>query len=221
MIVKMLKTEFHCHTIYSKDSLVSPVRLIETCRRKGIGRVIITDHNTIAGAVEAKKIAPDLVVVGEEIMTTKGEILAAFVREEIPAMLSPEEVIGRLRDQGAFISISHPFDFTRRGHWQEDNLLEIFPQIDAIETFNARCLLPRMNQQAQVFARMHDIASTVGSDAHTLFELGRATLTLPKFNSGNELRAAIRQGVPQVRRTGIHARVATRYAVLYKYICRK
>ena len=63
----MLKTEFHCHTIYSKDSLVAPVRLIETCRRKGIGRVIITDHNTIVGAVEAKKIAPDLVVVGEEL----------------------------------------------------------------------------------------------------------------------------------------------------------
>ena len=217
----MLKTEFHCHTICSKDSLVSPARLIETCRRKRIDRVIITDHNTIKGALEAQKIAPDLVIVGEEIKTTKGEILAAFVTEEISTMLSPQETIRRLKGQGAFISISHPFDFTRSGHWQEDDLLEILPQIDAIETFNARCLLPRMTQQAQEFARMHDIASTVGSDAHTLFELGRATLTLPQFNSGSELRAVIRQGVPQMRRTGIHARVASRYAVLHKKICRK
>ena len=217
----MPKIEFHCHTIYSKDSLVSPLHLIETCRKKGIDRVIITDHNSIAGAVEAQKIAPDLVIIGEEIMTTKGEILAAFVSEEIPVGMSPQETIARLREQGAFISISHPFDFTRSGHWQEADLLEILPQIDAIETFNARCLLPRMNRQAQEFAGQHGIASTVGSDAHTLFELGRATLMLPQFKSGSELRAVIQQGIPQMRGTGIHARVASRYAVLHKKICKK
>ena len=216
-----LLIEFHCHTIYSKDSLVSPARLVETCHKKGINRVIITDHNPVAGALEAQKLAPDLIIVGEEIMTTKGEILAAFVAEEIPAMLSPQEAIFRLKEQGAFISISHPFDFTRSGHWQEADLLEILPYIDAIETFNSRCLLSRMNKQAQEFAQRHGIASTVGSDAHTLFELGRATLTLPTFKSGSELRTVIRQGLPQMRRTGIHARVASRYAVLHKKICKK
>ena len=216
-----LLIEFHCHTIYSKDSLVSPARLVETCHKKGINRVIITDHNTVAGALEAQKLAPDLIIVGEEIMTTKGEILAAFVAEEIPAMLSPQEAIFRLKEHGAFISISHPFDFTRSGHWQEADLLEILPYIDAIETFNSRCLLSRMNKQAQEFAQRHGIASTVGSDAHTLFELGRATLTLPTFKSGSELRTVIRQGLPQMRRTGIHARVASRYAVLHKKICKK
>ncbi len=218
---KTYRTEFHCHTIYSKDSLVSPARLVETCRQKGIDRVIVTDHNSIVGAVEAQRVAPELVIVGEEIMTTKGEILAAFVAEEIPAMLSPEETIRRLREQGAFISISHPFDFTRSGHWQEADLLEILPEIDAIETFNARCLSRKMNRLAQEFAHRHGIASTVGSDAHTLWELGRATLTLPTFKSGSELRAVIRHGVPQKRRTGIHARVASRYAVLHKKICKK
>ncbi len=217
----MYRTEFHCHTIYSKDSLVRPADLIKTCHRKGIDRVIVTDHNAIAGAVEAQKIAPDLVIVGEEIMTTKGEILAAFVEEEIPAGLSPQETIRRLKAQGAFISVSHPFDFTRSGHWQEADLLEILPEIDAIETFNARCLSLKMNRLAQEFAHRHGIASTVGSDAHTLFELGRATLTLPTFKSGSELRAVIRQGIPQMRSTGIHVRVASRYAVLHKKICKK
>ena len=215
-----LRTEFHAHTIHSKDSLATPARIIATCRKKGIDRLIITDHNTIKGAVEAQKLAPDLIIVGEEIMTTKGEILAAFVTEEIPAMLTPQETIARLKAQDAFISVSHPFDFTRSGHWLEADLLEILPQIDAIETFNARCLLPRMNAQAQEFAHRHGIASTVGSDAHALFELGRATLTLPQFNSARELRQVIRQGVPQTRKTGIHARVASRYAVLRKKIIR-
>ena len=213
-----LRTEFHCHTIYSKDSLVVPARLVKTCCKKGIDRVIISDHNSITGALEAQRIAPEMVIIGEEIMTTKGEILAAFVVEKIPAKLSPQETIARLKEQGAFISVSHPFDFTRGGHWLEADLLKILPYIDAIETFNSRCLLPSMNAKAQKFAAKHGITSTVGSDAHTLFELGRATLTLPKFNSASDLRAVIRQGMPQTRKTGIHARIASRYAVLHKKI---
>jgi len=214
----MIRTEFHCHTIYSKDSLVLPARLVETSFRKRIDRVVITDHNTIAGAVEAQKLAPELVIVGEEIMTTKGELLAAYITEEIPAGLSPQKTIRHLKEQGAFISVSHPFDSTRRGHWQESDLLEILPFIDAIETFNARCLLSGMNHQAQEFAARHGIASTVGSDAHTLFELGRATLTLPQFEGPEELRVVIHQGVPQTRRSGILVRAASRYAVLRKKI---
>ena len=213
--------EFHCHTIYSKDSLVRPADLIAACRKKGIDHVVITDHNTITGALEAQAIDPDLVIVGEEIMTTRGEILAAFVKEDIPAGLTPQETIRRLKEQDAFISISHPFDHTRSGHWLEADLLEILPHIDAIETFNARCLLTSMNIKATEFAARHGIPSTVGSDAHTLWELGRATLTLPNFNSASELRAVIRQGAPNLRSTGIHARLASRYAVLSKKIWKK
>lgn len=214
-------TEFHCHTIYSKDSLVQPKDLVAVCRQKGIERVVISDHNTIKGALEAQNIDPELVIIGEEIMTKQGEILAAFVQEEIPAGLTPQETIRLLRDQDAFISVSHPFDHTRSGHWQEADLLEILPLVDAIETFNARCLLPSMNRNAADFAARHGIPSTVGSDAHTLWELGRATLTLPNFNSASELRAVIRQGIPNVRSTGIHARLASRYAVLSKKLCKK
>ncbi len=216
----MLLTEFHCHTIHSKDSLVSPADLVVVCRKKGIDRVIISDHNTIAGALEAQAIDPELVIVGEEIMTSQGEILAAFVKEEIPAGLTPQETIKRLKEQDAFISVSHPFDHTRSGHWLEADLLEILPFVDAIETFNARCLLPSMNRKAAEFAQSNGIPSTVGSDAHTLWELGRATLTLPNFKSASELRAIICQGVPKTRSTGIHARLASRYAVLSKKIWR-
>ncbi len=214
-------TEFHCHTIHSKDSLVRPADLVVACRKKGIERVIISDHNTIQGALEARSIDPERVIIGEEIMTTQGEILAAFVQEEIPAGLTPQETIRRLKEQDAFISISHPFDFTRSGHWLEADLLEILPLVDAIETFNARCLLPRMNHQAAVFAQDNGIPSTVGSDAHTVWELGRATLTLPNFNSASDLRTVIRQGIPNIRSTGIHARLASRYAVLSKKLWKK
>ena len=80
----MLKMEFHCHTIASKDSLLHPADLVSAARDRGIDRVVVTDHNSIAGAVAAKALDPELVIVGEEIMTSQGEILAAYVTGEIP-----------------------------------------------------------------------------------------------------------------------------------------
>ncbi|HAV76536.1 MAG TPA: histidinol-phosphatase, partial [Anaerolineae bacterium] len=145
---EMIRVEFHCHTIISDDSLTLPLDLVEVCRRKGIDRVVVTDHNRIAGAQAAKKLDPELVIVGEEILTTRGEILAAYVTEEVPPYLSPRETIKRLRDQGAFISVSHPFDRMRKGGWMEDDLLEIISDVDAIEVYNSRCMNPKFNWDA-------------------------------------------------------------------------
>jgi hypothetical protein len=147
------KVELHSHTRYSRDSLVRPETFIDACSHRGIDRVVVTDHNTAQAGLHMARLAPDLVIPGEEIMTPQGEILAYFVRETIPPMLSPAETIRRLRDQGAFISVSHPFDRLRKGAWQIDDLLHIIDQVDAIEVFNARCLFPDDNVKAQEFAR--------------------------------------------------------------------
>lgn len=198
----MVRVEFHCHTIYSKDSLTRPEALVEACRRKGIDRVIVTDHNSIRGALVAREIDPQRVILGEEIMTTRGELLVAFVKEQIPAGLPPLEAISRLREQGAFISVSHPFDSRRRGAWDLPDLLEIVPYVDAIETFNARCMGDGPNEQAQQFAAVRNLAGTAGSDAHATLELGRATLLLPEFTDAAGLAQALRAAQPQVRRSG-------------------
>ena len=212
----MIKVEFHCHTLFSKDSLTSPQKLVDTCRRKGIDRVIVTDHNTIEGAQATQALDPERVIVGEEIMSTKGEILAAYVTEEIPPFLSPQETILRLRDQGAFISVSHPFDRLRNGAWDEDDLLEILPNLDAIEVFNSRCMDPRFNRLAREFAEEHNIPGTVGSDAHVAFELGKSLLLLEQFESPDEMRKVIRNGIPQVKWSPPWVHFTSRYAVLYK-----
>jgi hypothetical protein len=211
-----LRVEFHCHTIFSKDSLTQPERLVSAARQKGLGRVVVTDHNSIAGALRAHRIDPELVIVGEEIKTTRGEILAAFVTEEIPPGLTPQETIRRLREQGAFISVSHPFDLTRSGHWELPDLLEITPLVDAIEVFNARCVDPAFNALAQAFAREHGLPGTVGSDAHTALELGRATLTLENFTDADGLRRVIRQGQAQTRLSSPLIHLTSRFAVIVK-----
>lgn len=212
----MLKVEFHCHTNASKDSLTRPADLVQMARKKGLDRVIVTDHNSIAGARAAQALDPELIIVGEEIMTTRGEILAAFVKEEIPRGLTPEETIMRLKEQGAFISVSHPFDVMRSGGWAQQDLLEILPLVDAIEVYNSRCMLPRFNGLANIFAEKHNIPGTVGSDAHAAFELGRSYMELEDFSSADELRAVIRAGKTRTRWSPWWIHLVSRYASMRK-----
>jgi len=214
----MLRVEFHCHTIFSKDSLISPQTLVDICRRKGIDRVVVTDHNTIAGARAAQALDPGRVIVGEEIMTTRGEILASYVTEEIPSMLSPLKTIELLRAQGSFISVSHPFDEWRSGGWKEKDLLGIISLVDAIEVYNSRCMSPAFNRRAGEFARQHNLGGTVGSDAHAAFELGRSLNLLESFQGPDEMRQVIRRAAFQTRWSPPWVHLTSRYAVIRKKI---
>lgn len=194
----LIKAEFHCHSVYSHDSSNRIPQLLAAARDKGIARLAITDHNTIQGALLAKNLDPELVVVGEEILTEKGELLAYYVVEEIPGGLSPQVTIERLKSQGAFIAIPHVFDRRRHG-WQMEDLLEILPFVDALEVFNARCLAGRINQQAREFAEARNLPMTAGSDAHSLVELGLALVRLPAFNSPEELRLSLKSAIIEGR----------------------
>lgn len=208
----MLRVEFHCHTSASKDSLLPPQRLLDICRRRQIDRVVITDHNTILGGLQAQQLDPDRVIVGEEVMTQEGELLAAYVSEQVPAGMPAREAIALLRQQGAFISVSHPFDIMRSGHWKLADLEKILPLVDALETFNARCWFASFNRQAQVFAHQHGILGTAGSDAHAGFEVGRATMLLPHFDDPVSLKAALHQAEIHGRLSLPLVHFASRYA---------
>jgi predicted metal-dependent phosphoesterase TrpH len=215
-----LRVEFHCHTEYSKDSLVTVRQLLATCREREIDRVVVTDHNTIAGALAAQAIDPERVIVGEEVLTQQGELLAAYVTEEIPKGLPAVEAIARLREQGAFISISHPFDVTRSGHWRLADLVEVAPLVDAVEVFNARCLLPGFNQRAEIFAEEYGLLGTAGSDAHTRPEIGLAALLLAPFSDAESLKHALASAHWETGHSGLRARFGSRYAVFKKSFAR-
>ncbi len=187
----MFKVDFHCHTYHSPDSLTPIDKLIAAARRHGMDRIVVTDHNCLAGALEAHAAAPELVIVGEEVQTTEGEFLAAYVTREVPKGLEPMEALKRLRDQGAFISVSHPFDPQRSG-WPLERLIQLAPLVDALEVFNARVLSPEYNAQALEFAQKYNLPHTAGSDGHHPSEIGRAHSILPEFHDAASLREAIK-----------------------------
>ena len=187
---KWLRVEFHCHTAISRDSSNRLPHILQVARQRGLDRLAITDHNTIGNALRAKEMDPELVIVGEEIKTSCGELLAYFVTLGVPENVPPMAAIDLLKQQNAFICVAHPFDYRRSG-WSMDELQKILPYLDAIEVFNSRCFNPSANQAALNFAEKNKLAKMVGSDAHSQVELGLATLKLPPFDSANDLRQVI------------------------------
>lgn len=211
-----ISIELHAHTFASEDCLMQPRDIVRVCRERGVQRLAVTDHNTIRGALAVQAMAPELVIVGEEVMTTQGELLAYFVKDEVPAGLSPVEAVSRLRAQGAIISVSHPFDRLRQGAWREADLLAVTPLVDAIEVFNARCVCPQDNDRALAFAQAHGKPGTVGSDAHSLRELGRARLQAERADTPADLLLAFRQGKWTTRLSSPAIHLTSRFAKLWK-----
>jgi predicted metal-dependent phosphoesterase TrpH len=194
-----MKADLHVHTCYSRDSTTDLVEVIEAARRRGIDRVAITDHNRIEGALRLRDLAPDLAIVGEEILTTEGELLGFFLEEEIPYGLSPEETIARIRDQQGVVGISHPLDHIRREAAGEGVLVRIQDQLDCVEVFNARCLLSTHNQRAAAWASKHRLPGTAGSDAHHVTEIGRAYVEMPHTSDRDDFLEKLLQGQIQGR----------------------
>ncbi|HEX9926891.1 MAG TPA: PHP domain-containing protein [Anaerolineae bacterium] len=191
-----LKVDLHLHTCASVDGALHPAEVIKIAKRRGLDRICITDHNTIDGALAAQRIDPEFVIVGEEILTDLGtEILAFFVQEWVPPRLPPQEVVDRLVDQGAVISISHPFDPHRNQPWAEAWLEAILPGLDAVESFNARTIRAEDNERAGAFAKAHGLPTTAGSDAHTAMEIGAAFMEMPMFSTPDTFRAALPQAI--------------------------
>lgn len=210
--MERINVELHSHTLWSKDCLTAFDHILRLCDQRGIDRIAITDHNTADGAIALHKLAPERIIVGEEIMTTKGELLGYFLQESIPPGLTPVETIRRLRDQGAAISVSHPFDRLRKGAWLEAELLQIIEQVDAIEIFNARCMFPQDNTRAIAFAQQHHLLGTAGSDAHTGPEYGKAMTRLRPFTDAQDFVAALRDAEYIQRLSPLHVHLGSKAA---------
>ncbi len=212
------RIDLHSHTYVSPDSKTQPRDLIERARMVGLARLAVTDHNTIAGALEAHALAPDLIIVGEEIeVDSGGEVIAYYVTEEVPRGLSIEEALVRLRRQGAVISVSHPLDSLRGSALGLKRTLAIIDQVDALEVFNARCPRAGDNRRAQALARDHGKLMTAGGDAHTLGEVGAGYLILPPFKANAAaLRASLAKAEPGGRLTGLWPHVLSTWAKITK-----
>ena len=211
-----MRADLHVHTCYSPDSLTSLETVIETAHRCGLDKVAITDHNRLEGALRLREMVPELVIVGEEIRTTEGELLCFFLEEEVPGGLSPEETIIRVRDQGGIVGISHPMDQIRREAMGRRALTRIRDQLDCAEVFNARCLLPAYNRQVAAWAAELGLPGTAGSDAHHAMEIGRAYVEMPPFTGSDDFLEKLAQDRVQGRLSPLWVHLFSTWARIRK-----
>jgi predicted metal-dependent phosphoesterase TrpH len=190
-----MKLDLHNHTTYS-DSTATPEQLM--ARGKEIGIIpAITDHNTIAAEIRAKEASKKHgwpFIIGEEILTSKGEITALMLTERIPRKISPEETLDIIKEQGAVSYAPHPFSFTRHGI---GNCKDIMGKIDVIEVINARASGPS-DARALEFAMKNRKAMGAGSDSHWLNGFGCAYVETEdaEIDSPKALLKAIGTGKP-------------------------
>ena len=212
-----MRADFHIHTRVSPDSRLTPEGLIRACQRKGLDLIAVTDHHTIRGALEVREIAPFPIIIGAELKTADGEIIGLFLEEEIPKGLSARESVKRIKDQGGIVQIPHPFDRFRRKHITLSAMLDILPDVDIIEAFNARTTLKSDIMRGVDFIREHgkehDIRPVGVSDAHTAREIGNAYTDLPAFEGRDDFLDALRHASIHGRRTTPLIHFATRWTV--------
>jgi predicted metal-dependent phosphoesterase TrpH len=169
--------------------MMPPSKLLELAKKRGLDAIAITDHNRLTLA----RGGPLPVIAGEEVKTTKGEVIGLFLTEEILKGLSPEETFDRIREQGGLIVIPHPFDrFRARTALLLHNVKP--PKDSLIEVRNARYIIPRFEQEAFVYAKKHRFSIVAGSDAHTPVEVGRAWTEVPEFSDLEELYYHLKKG---------------------------
>jgi predicted metal-dependent phosphoesterase TrpH len=190
----LLKADFHVHTKYSMDCNTPLEKIVSRCLKIGVNCIAICDHGTTEGALRLRDMAPFTVIVAEEIMTQYGEIIGMFLKETIPSRLPVRETISQIRAQGGLVCIPHPFDILRQSALRSNILEEIVEQIDIIEVFNSRTIIPQNSAKALAFATKHSITKGAGSDAHTPREIGRTYIEMPEFEGKNNFLQALERG---------------------------
>lgn len=195
----LIRADLHSHTHFSRDGLTTPEQYVQRCIERGITCAAVSDHNNIDGAITVRRIAPFKVIVSEEIRSTEGEIIGYFLHDPIPKRMSPEETVRAIREQGGIVGIPHPFDRWRSSPITLDALNRIVDDVDVIEVFNARNLQQADNLKAERYAREHGKLRSSGSDSHTHYEVGRAWVEMPDFDTPQEFLESLRQGTVRGR----------------------
>jgi predicted metal-dependent phosphoesterase TrpH len=162
----VLWSDFHIHSRYSYDSILSVESLLSRAKRVGLERIAVTDHNSIQGGIKAKEASRGSgleVIVGSEVKTDCGDIIGLYLHDEIREVRC-DRVIEEIRSQGGLVVLPHPY----RGHY---SVYELAKKVDFIEIWNSKCSV-EANVLAQELASSVNKKVICGSDAHSLSEIG-------------------------------------------------
>lgn len=190
------KADLHIHTTYSDGVATVPELLEHVAKNTDLKVIAITDHDCIDGALQASRMARHFdfeVIVGEEITTLDGDLLALFIDQPIAPHLSARETIKAIHDQGGLAIAPHPFDRTVSSLGQGSLPMTAYA-LDGIEGLNAGVYFfeRSCNEMAQRVAEHLQLPVLGNSDSHCLSTVGRA-YTRFEGNTAQDLYDSIKQ----------------------------
>lgn len=197
------KVDFHTHSVASPDGAITKNQYKAMLEQGKLDCIAVTDHNTISMALELSAELGDKVIVGEEITTEQGEVIGLFLSEEIPAMLTLEDTIGRIKAQGGIVYIPHPFETVRKGVSAHD-LVRVVHDVDIVEVHNGRAVFQNRSSDALKWAEECGVLGAAGSDSHGVTGWGRTYTMLSAMPTRENLlelmkTATLNYGSPGVR----------------------
>jgi len=197
MIDQISKADLHIHTTASDGAATVPELLEYVAQKTNLRVIAITDHDSIAGAQEAARLARQFgidVIIGEEVSTADGHLLALFIDTFLPPHRPAAETIAAIHAQGGLAIAPHPFDRSVPSLGRH-GLTHDGWDFDAIEGFNAGVIWTQRgcNREAREAARALGLPVVGGSDAHTLATIGQGYTIFPG-TSVDDLYRAIQSG---------------------------
>jgi len=127
---------FHIHTQYSHDSSGSIAGILETARENKLDFAVITDHNTMDAKNDAgtvKHSGTPLLIIGNELSTTDGHLIALGTTENFESPINPQKAIETIRKDGGFSVLAHPV--CEKSYWKDWSVRDF----DAMEVYNHAC----------------------------------------------------------------------------------
>jgi len=210
---RTIRVDTHLHTVASYDGHTTPVELLERASELALDAVVVTDHDTVAGAHVVADLAPDYdvtAVVGCEVSTADGHLLAIGV-EDAPEPGRPlAETARSISAAGGLSVVPHPFQRSRHGA-----RADVITDVDGVEVRNAHALTSLRNEQAARFARREGYPGFGGSDAHRPAGIGRAVTQVHVPESASLSPATVVDAM-RAGRTNAVGRRASRWRYLTK-----
>src|SRR3989441_2776471 len=201
---KLGKADLHMHSTYSDGIATIEQILHHTQYNTNLSVIALTDHDVIEGSLRARDLWVKGIyrfdfIVGEEISTREGHMLALFIEKRIPPDLSMERSIDLVHEQGGLAIVAHPLNPIFRHSCQREVLDRIFENsnvwLDGIETWNASFCGIYANRLAMRTNReVYGWPELGNSDAHTLNAIGRGC-TWFEGTTARDVRATMESGM--------------------------
>lgn len=198
------KADLHIHSCHSDGRPTIPEILEYVENRTDLDVIAITDHDTMAGAFEARDLVAKKkyrfeLVMGEEISSREGHILGLYLKEPIRHGMSARQTIKNIRRQGGIAIAAHPFEHMRyrlpNGLTMDGvglmTLMHERNYLHGVEIVNATPTLGEENLRASFINKTLLMrAETGSSDAHICEAIGKG-YTLFEGKTALDLRHAL------------------------------